>query len=761
MTDPISSLEHRLYTFLQRPDYEPMKQHELARALKVGAGRQGEVRAALRRLEAKGLVVSLRKNRWAVANQNHFILGTLSVHRDGFGFVSRSAEPDREDIFIPARRMGTALHGDQVQVALGASGRGRRGKRRTSPKPEQEDGEDSSSGRIVRVVERHFTKVSGVLTVSKEEAYVAPDHPRIAEPVYIQGPITRKLQQQHGHRVVAELLPWEDARDPLPGRIVEDLGPADAPGSDILGLLRSHGLESEFSTGVEQSARAIRNTESAVDDENRRDLREELIFTIDPEDARDFDDAVSLARTDEGNWLLSVHIADVASYVTPDSDIDKEARQRGNSVYLVDRVITMLPRYLTEEVCSLNPNTDRFAHTARMTLSPRGKLLSVETFPALIRSSVRLNYDQVQAYLQGEPVPDINEPVGRALKDMEKLSTLLRRKRARKGSVLFDMPEVRCVLNDEGQTVDIVPRKSFTAYHLIEEFMLVANQAVARRISEKGHPAIYRIHAPPDDEQWEKIAVDLGALGYTLPDLSRASLNKVADTVSGKPESHIVNLAMLRNLNRAVYSAKRAEHFGLAFSHYVHFTSPIRRYADLVIHRVLKAIERTESAPYSKEAVARIADHISATEREAAEAEQESVDLKRIEFYGAQLDAGNTGPFKALVTSMTNRGLLVELTETLQRGLVPFALIHGDHYSINEQRNRAVGRRTRATWKVGDVLDVELVRVDKAKKLVDFRPVTQDKKRSSTAGGRRKGKGKGRPQSSRQGGKRGPRNRKR
>ncbi len=697
-----------------------MKQHELVRALEIASGRRREVRQTLKSMEQQGRIVRLRKNRWALPDEQQVVAGELSVHMDGYGFVTPDTRGN-SDIFIPSKAMSVALHGDRVQVALTGSRPGRRGRRRVSASA-VEGADDQPSGRIVRVLERKSRQIAGVYKVTPHYEYVIPDNPRIQQNVRVTSLDSSARSARDNHRVVVELLPWDAPDKPIPGRVVEDLGPADAPGADMIGLLRSHGLEESFPARVEKASRAIHSCGESYNEKHRRDLRDELLLTIDPEDARDFDDAVSLTRPDGRNWVLSVHIADVSAYVAAESPIDKEARARGNSVYLVDRVINMLPRHLTEEVCSLTPHTDRFAHTVRMTIGARGKVLDYETFPSLIRSSARLNYDQVQAWLEHGKAESVDPTVGDMLNGMHHLSDILRRKRARGGSILFEMPEVRCVLNEHGQTTDMAPRTAYTAYHLIEEFMLLANQTVARHIAQKGYPTIYRIHEPPDEEQWERIGVDLRALGFEASASTREDLNAIAESVAGKSVAHIVNLAMLRNLKRAVYSGERADHFGLALSYYLHFTSPIRRYSDLIVHRVLKAIERNEPPPYSREEMESIADHVSRTEREAGEAEQESIHLKRIEYYAAKLEAGDIGPHQALVTSMNRRGLLVELVDTLQRGLVPFASMPNDHYGINDHRNRAVGRRTRHTFKIGDVFDVELVRVDKARKLVDFRP---------------------------------------
>ena len=717
MADYIASLEQRLYQFISRSDYRPMKQHELARALRVPMGEKRALRQSLIRLEADGKIVSIRKNRWALPDAGKLQEGVLSVHPDGFGFVTLEA-PGHPDVFIPNKGLGVALHGDRVQLSIG--GRRGGGRRRGAAEPPQ------VSGRVERVLERELKEVTGIYKVTPHDAFVIPDNPRILPNVQVKDIDSGARSVRDQHRVVIALLPWTRSDQPLPGKIIEDLGPADAPGVEMQSLIRGHGLIEPFPHSVEQSAREIEACAGGEDDEQRRDLREEMVITIDPVDARDFDDAVSLVKRSDGNWQLSVHIADVAAYVPVDSAIDKEARQRGTSVYLVDRVIHMLPRHLTEEVCSLNPQVDRWAHSVSMTITPRGKVIDCETYPSIIRSKARLNYEQVQAVIENQDGVTVPKEVLPLLRDMHDLSEVLRHKRARAGSILFDMPEVRCELDAQGQPVRIVPRRSFAAYHLIEEFMLLANQTVARLISEKGTPCVYRVHEPPDEDAWVRMGVELAALGMGNSMIDRDDMNAVAEQVAGTPMAHIVNLAMLRNLKRAVYSAERAEHFGLAFSHYLHFTSPIRRYPDLIVHRVLKAIERNQRAPYREADIERMAAHCSKMEREAADAEEQSITLKRIEYYAAQLEKGEIGPYPALVTGMNSRGLLVELVDTLQRGLVPFALMRQDHYDINPDRTRAVGRRTRHTFKIGEILDVGLVRVDKFRKLVDFAPVPKE-----------------------------------
>jgi ribonuclease R len=719
MVDYIASLQKRLYHFISQPDYQPMKQHELARALNIDAAQRRPLRRSLQTLEAAGKIVRIRKNRWALPDKSVLQTGTLTVHPDGFGFITPDT-PHEADHFVPGKHLGAGLHGDRVEYVLGSTRRGRRG-----GTPGQKE---AATARVARIVERRLTQVAGIYRVTPHYAYIIPDNARIQHNIRVHRIEPDAASTQDQHRVVARLHDWTHPDQPLLGDVIEDLGPADAPGADMIGLLRSHGLEEAFPQTVESASRSIAPCQPTGQEQiERRDLRDQLVFTIDPIDARDFDDAIALQRNADGTSLLFVHIADVASYVIPGSDIDQEARQRGTSVYLVDRVIHMLPRYLTEAVCSLNPNEDRWTHTVEMHLSADGDCLKVDTYPSLIHSKARLHYEQVQQVLEGGSDASLSAEVVSALKDMNQLATLLRRRRERNGSILFEMPEVRCVIDDQGTPTAIVPRRAFTAYHLIEEFMLQANQAVARKLSARKAPTIYRVHEPPDEDAWTRMEVELRALGIGRSIADRDDMNAVARQVAGSDLAHMANLAMLRNLNRAIYSGERAEHFGLAFQDYLHFTSPIRRYPDLIVHRVLKAVEQHEAAlPYQKEDVDQIARHCSQMEREADDAEQESITLKRIEYYANQLEAGEIGPYSALVTSMSGRGLLVELADTLQRGLVPFALLDHDHYRVNADRTRAIGRHTRHMWKVGDRLEVILIRVDTFRKLVDFAPADRN-----------------------------------
>ena len=488
----------------------------------------------------------------------------------------------------------------------------------------------------------------------------------------------------------------------------------------MLSVLRSYRVEEEFSDKATAEAEHLSPALSEADLAGRRDLRELVTFTIDPEDAKDHDDAVSLSRTPDGLWLLGVHIADVPHFVRRGSRIDQEAFQRGNSVYLVDRAIPMLPRHLTTEICSLQPWVDRLTHTVNVLVDDDGHVHRSETFLSVIRSSARLNYDQVQSLFDNRSDHGIATPVQHVLADMRLLAAALRRKRMAEGSIDLTMPEVKCVLDARGKPIRIFKRGASEAYHLIEEFMLVANCVVARLLHKARMPALYRIHEPPDDAQWLKMQADLRALGLRVSPHSKDSVNKVAREAAGSPREYTVHLAILRNLKRAVYSSKMLEHFGLSFPCYTHFTSPIRRYPDLAVHRILLAVEAGREPPYDAQEARRIAEHSSETERNADQAEQESIDIKRVEFYREKMARRDLGPFDGVVVSIIPKGLIVELGDTLQQGLLPFSSMLDDIYVMSPERNRATGRRRRKTWTLGDRVTVSLARVDTARRRVDF-----------------------------------------
>jgi len=716
------SLERRVQDFLNRGNYRPLKQHELARALRLRGADRAQLRRTLRQMERSGKVVRLRKNRWALPDSGQVLVGVLRVHPQGFGFITPD-ESGRDDVYVPPEAMGTALHGDRVMASV-IRLRPRKRKHVSGAEVQHR-----TEGTVLRVVERRTSRLAGLLRNTPYYAYVIPDNPRLHQHVRVNDPKPATVPKED-HKVVVRLDPWESHARQLTGSIDEDLGAADQPGVDMLALIRDHDLALDFPADAIDEAQSHPTTPDASAYRDRRDLRDLLTFTIDPEDAKDFDDAVSLRRRGDGHYELGVHIADVAHYVQTGTAVDREARVRGTSVYLADRVIPMLPSHLTTEVCSLRPGVDRLTHTVQLTIDASGEVLDVETFPSVIRSRARLNYDQVQATFDGRRSDAMPEELDAVLGEMRHLAGLLRQRRLREGSVDLAVPEVQCRLDEEGRVIGLKKRGATEAYGLIEDFMLAANQAVARLLEERGRPAVYRIHPPPSEEQWVQMAADLLALGIDDAPQSRTEINHLIHRTAQTPIAYGVSLAIVRNFMRASYAAERLEHFGLAFTHYTHFTSPIRRYPDLIVHRVLKSIESGAPSPYDRAGLDALAAHCSETERNAADAETESMELKRLEYYERLLWEGHIGPFSGVVVSiLPKRGVMVELEESLQRGLVPFGAFQDDFYRASADRSRIVGRRFKREWRVGELVQVDLSRVDRARRQIDFHLVEQPKRR--------------------------------
>lgn len=705
---PTPLLEQRLIDFVSAPRYQPIKHHELARALNLKGDDRPKLRHTLRRLEKEGRLVCLRKNRWSLPAADRFVQARLSVLPAGGAIATAVDAPGRE-YFIGRDGLLGAIHGDTAQIA--PSGRRRR---RPGALAEREE------ARVVRVLERGDRRIVGTLEQSRYYWYIIPDNPRIGQNAQVRDAAPGLVLTAH-HKVVVKLENWAGPAVALRGQMVEDLGPADAAGVDLLALMRDHQLDARFDEGLLEEAKARSPALTHDDLAGREDLRGLMTVTIDPEDARDFDDAVSLTRRPDGHWDVGVHIADVAHFVRPGTTVDREAYRRGNSVYLVGGFVPMLPQHLTSDVCSLRPHVDRLTHSVLLVVDERGRVLESRSCLSVIHSSARLDYDQVQRYFDAQDADGIPPEVLPMLQDMRTFAANVRQRRIAHGSIDLSMPEVKCILDEQQHPIELKRRGAPEAYHLIEELMLLANVAVAETLSQRRVPALYRIHEAPSDDQWAKMAADLQMLGLAHRPQDRDQINELCREVAGTPIEYSANLAVLRNLKRALYSDARIEHFGLGFANYTHFTSPIRRYPDLVVHRLLRAVETGGRMPYSHEDVRAISRHCSDTERNADAAEEESLTIKRIEFYTGRLAAGEIGPYAALITGVIARGLLVELVESLQRGLIHLSQLHDDFYEADPERGLVRGRRSRHMFKVGQLVSVELARVDEVRRLVDFR----------------------------------------
>jgi ribonuclease R len=709
------NIREQILGLLARKDYRPLNRTEIARKLGLTAAQRVALRKSLRELERSGEIARIRKNRYVLPAEADLVTGKLSIHQAGYGFLT-SEMPGQPDIFIAAQNIGTAMHGDRVVARISRDEPYGRIKGRRE-------------GRVIRILERAHDTIVGTLQRSRNFYYVVPDDPRIVHDVYV-GQVstlplaTSKVAPQVGDKVVVRLEAWESRHVNPEGEIVEVLGPASAPGIDMLSIIRKYHLPTEFPRDVLDQVKRIPETIDIRQLEGREDLRKEFIVTIDPDDARDFDDAVHVERIGSG-WRLGVHIADVAAYVESDSPLDREARRRGNSVYLPDRVIPMLPERLSNGVCRLNPGVDRLTHSVFIHFDKRGTAKSARFARSVIRSAHRLTYKQAYAILTAAP----SDQLGERLHLAWELAALLRQKRFEHGALDLDFPEVKVWVDKEGHPVKLERVENDKSHQLIEEFMLAANEAVARELKKRAIPTVYRIHENPDPDKLAEYREFVLGFNYKVGDLThRAELQRALASFRGKPEEQALKVALLKSLKRARYSPQPLGHYGLAKANYLHFTSPIRRYADLVVHRALGRdgppgrSARSASAPYHADMaqIASIAEHISATERTAADAEIDATQMKKLEFFQRQLDARNPQIFRATIIDVRNYGLMVELPDALVTGLVHVSSLMDDFYLFDPVRRQLVGRRSRKRFSVGGELSVFVVRVDAFKRQVDF-----------------------------------------
>ncbi len=716
-----SSLERRILNYLRRPTYQPLRRPDLSKALRLHVSERPHLRQTLLDLQRKGQVICLGKNRWTSMRVLPKIAGTIRTNEKGFGLLT--PDDGGEKIYISPSHLKCALHEDRVMAELFPLFASKKRGARTIPQLKNRE------GRVIKILERRNSEIVGLLC--RNPFCVVPNDPRFGRDIRVTQWEKDLEKTPEDHQVVVQLHAWIDPFKPLTGTVIEDIGPRGDPNVDMQCILRTHGFHQDFSKKIIAEAETIPKELRPKDYKNRRDLRDVLTVTIDPKTARDFDDAISLESVSTG-WTLRVHIADVAYFVEQDSIIDKEAMRRGNSIYLVDRVVMMLPTEFTTRICSLNPNVDRLAHTVEISLSEHGEMIEATTYRSVICSDARLDYDQVQALFCDEINHGIPAPAAQMLRLLGPLTRRIRERRIVNGSLEINTPPIQCLLDSNGKVTSIEKGEAKKAYQLIEECMLLANIAVARKLKGADQSAIHRIHENPSKDQWAQMGAELRALGIDAKPLTCADINAVLKKIAGTPVEYPANLAILRNLKRAAYSAKPNGHFGLAFKDYVHFTSPIRRYPDLVVHRLLNALETNKKPPYQKEDIEHLATQCTNTETEADAAEKESIALRRVEYYNTQLQRGETGPHGAYIVKIIGKGLIVELANTLQRGLIPFASMTDDRYEVNATKTCATGQHCRTKFKIGDVLKVDLIKVDEVRRLIDFH-LTGQKKTASSA----------------------------
>lgn len=685
--------------------YVPMKEKELAAFMQVRPEEREELKTILNELLMEGRLQISKRGKYSKGEEGGGLVGTFISHPKGFGFVE--IEGRSEDLYIPESSVNGAFHQDQVQVELLKGQGGRR-----------------QEARIVKILSHGLTKVVGTYQKSKSFGFVIPDLEKISTDIYI--PAEGSKGAVTGHKVVVELTDYGDDKHKPEGRITEILGHVNDPGVDILSIVKGYDLPVEFEEKLLNQAERVGKPVSEADMAGRRDLRSLQMVTIDGEDAKDLDDAVSLTREGE-NYCLGVHIADVSNYVQENSALDREALNRGTSVYLVDRVIPMLPHTLSNGICSLNQGEDRLALSCLMKVNKKGEVVSYEIAETVICVDRRMSYTAVRKILEeGDPelIQEYEELVP-MFQDMQELAAILRKKRRQRGSIDFDFPESKIILDQKGNPVSIEPYERNVATDLIEDFMLLANETVAQHFYWMEVPFLYRTHETPDTEKIEKLATFIHNFGYHIKiktsdhEVHPKEIQKLLASIEGTEEEALIARLALRSMKQAKYSVECTGHFGLACACYCHFTSPIRRYPDLQIHRIIKEQLRgrlmEKRIDHYKEILPEVARQTSRLERRADEAERETDKLKKAQYMKHHI--GET--LEGIISGITAWGIYVELPNTVE-GMIHVARLTGDYYYYKEETFEMVGRDTGRCFKLGQRLKVFVDSVDMVSKSVDF-----------------------------------------
>ncbi|MNK29910.1 Ribonuclease R [compost metagenome] len=721
--------ESDLLNFMRETAYKPMTYQELEKHFGIeSAADFKEFLKLLNQLEGEGKILLTETNRYGVPERMSLLRGRLQVHAKGFAFLIPENR-EHPDVYIHANDLKSAMNGDIVlgRVTSKSSGGGK------------------LEGEVVRIVQRAVTQVVGVFQNNEVYGFVIADDKRINKDIFI--PKGAFNGAADGEKVVVRIVRYPEGRSAAEGEIIEILGHKDDPGVDILSIIRKHQLPEAFPEEVLAEALDAPDVieEDEIRKQNRRDLRDKIIVTIDGEDAKDLDDAVNVEKLPNGHFRLGVHIADVGYYVRENSKLDQEAYNRGCSVYLVDRVIPMLPHRLSNGICSLNPKVDRFTLSCEMEFNEQMKVVKHDVFTSVIRTKERMTYSNVRKILQNED-PEVTERYSdlvQTFKDMQELALRLRGNRIRRGAVDFDFEESKVIVDETGKAVDIVKRERSIAEQIIEEFMLAANETVAEHFHWLKVPFLYRIHEDPDQEKLQNFMAFIANFGYSVKGKGNTihprALQTLLEDIKGTKEQTVISTMMLRSMKQAKYDSESTGHFGLAAEFYSHFTSPIRRYPDLVIHRIIREVVEGGGAltPARQEYLASrmqdIAQQSSERERVAVEAERDTEALKKAEF---MLDKVGE-EFPGIISSVTSFGMFIELENTVE-GLIRLSAMTDDYYNFHEQHMALIGERTSKIYRIGDEVKIRVVRVNMDDHTIDFEMVDMKPRRE---GGRPRGEG--------------------
>ena len=701
--------KEEIVQYMEQQAVRPLSEEELADAFAVDTV-EGlvQLKGLLKELESDGSLVLSRKNRYGRPAQFNLLLGRISRHPKGFGFLVQD-DPEVEDIFIPASELNGAMNGDRVIVRM---------KREATAKSRAE-------GEVIRILQRKVQQVVGNFESSRHFGFVIPDDKRFGSDIFI--PKEQFNGARHNMKVLVEITQWPEKNRSAEGKVVQVIGKKDAPGVDILSIIMGHDLPQAFSAETLIQAENIPDVIPQEEMDRRQDLRDVLMITIDGADAKDLDDAVSVKCLENGNYLLGVHIADVGHYVTEGCALDKDALERATSVYLIDRVIPMLPQKLSNGICSLNAGEDRLAMTCMMEINAQGVVVSHEIMESVIRVNYRMTYQDVTKMLTEQDVVlcEAYAEILPMLKNMEQLQHILERKRKIRGAIEFHAPESKVILDKKGHPVRIEWREQGIADKIIEEFMLCANETVAEHYFWMEVPFLYRVHEEPKMENVADVNTFLQAFGYSMKGTGNTihskAYQKVVEAVAGKPEEMMINTVMLRSMQHARYDTEALGHFGLAAQYYSHFTSPIRRYPDLAIHRVIKELIRNENRMDEKRLtmlkgkMQHYAEQSSIREKIAEEAERESVELKKIEYMKPYVGES----FPAKISGVTNFGIFVQLENSVE-GLVHISTLIDDFYQFQQESYSLIGEHTRKVYRLGQDIKVRLTRVSVEDRQIDF-----------------------------------------
>lgn len=702
------NLQEKILDYFKESGTRPLSVNELEEIF--GLSQVDEFKLlvkTLNELEHTGQLIRTRKNRFGLPEKMNLVRGKIEMNKKGFAFLIPEDENEK-DIYIHSSDLLSAMNNDTVIVRIE-----KKGVRENRPE-----------GVVIRILERANNQIVGTYEDSHEFGFVIPDDKRIPNDIFI--PKNKTKGAITGHKVIVDIAQYPEGRKSAEGEVVQILGHKNDPGIDILSIIYKHGIKIDFPDNVLDQAEKTPDSISEAELKGRRDLREEVIVTIDGADAKDLDDAVRVEQLENGNYLLGVYIADVTHYVTENSPIDKEALERGTSVYLVDRVIPMIPHRLSNGICSLNRGKDRLTIGCEMEVNRAGQVVGHEIFQAVIRTTERMTYKDVNKILvdKDEETRKKFEPLVPNFERMEELASILRHKRMKRGAIDFDFKEAQILVDEEGKATDVVIRERSTGERLIEEFMLCANETVAEHFHWMDVPFIHRIHESPDEAKLEHFFEFLAGLGYVIKgtpnDIHPLELQKVLERVKGEKEEMVISKLMLRSMKQAKYDPVSIGHFGLSTDFYTHFTSPIRRYPDLIVHRLIRTYlingnMSDKTLKKWKKLLPDIAKHTSEMERAAVDTEREVDDLKKAEFMLDKIGEEFTG----IISSVTSFGLFVELENTVE-GLVHVSYMTDDYYHYSDRHHALIGEMTGKVFRIGDEVNIKVMDVNMDEHAVDF-----------------------------------------